>query len=141
MNQAFSKTEQGAILTTTVDNGKSQGSSRWDTNGGNNTQDKIFLLSYAEANKYLGVTWEDSNNMKSRVTPTAYALKAGAWTNDSYTTADGEKAGWWWLRSPGDYQRFAAVVHTDGSLDSSHVSAVGGCVRPALWINLESDIF
>ncbi len=141
MHHAFSKTEQGAILTTAVDNSKSQGYSKWSTDGGNNTQDKIFLLSYAEANKYLGVTWEDSNNMKSRVTPTAYALKAGARTSDSYTTADGEKAGWWWLRSPGNYRDFAAFVRGAGSLDDRSVSLVGAVVRPALWINLESDIF
>lgn len=141
MNNAFSKVEQGAILTTAVDNSKSQGSSRWDTNGGNNTQDKIFLLSYAQANKYLGVTWEDGNNMKSRVSPTAYALKQGAWTSSSNNTADGSAAGWWWLRSPGNAQYIAAIVDTDGSLSFVSVFNDFGCVRPALWINLESDSF
>lgn len=142
MNNAFSKVEQGAILTTAIDNSKSQGYSKWNTGGGNNTQDKIFLLSYAEAYKYLGVTWEDNNNMKSRVSPTAYALQAGAWTSDSYKTADGAAAGWWWLRSPGDAQRYAAYVDPDGSLDHDYVYyVVLADVRPALWINLESDIF
>ena len=140
LNAAFTAQEQKGIVLTAVDNSKSQESSRWDTNGGNNTQDKIFLLSYAEANKYFGVTWENGN-MKSRVTPTAYALKAGAWTSDSKTTADGAKAGWWWLRSPGVTQYSAAGVFTDGSLSSYNVSSASGCVRPALWINLESGIF
>ena len=141
LNAAFTAQEQKGIVLTAVDNSKSQGSSRWDTNGGNNTQDKIFLLSYAEANKYFGVTLEDGNNMKSRVTPTAYALKAGAWTIDSKTTADGAKAGWWWLRSPGYNQSYAARVNFGGSLSDDNVDVRGGCVRPALWINLESDIF
>ncbi len=141
MSTAFSNTEQGAILTTAVDNSKSQGSSRWDTNGGNNTQDKIFLLSYSEANIYLGVTYEDSNNMKSRTSPTAYALQAGAWTSDSKETADGAAAGWWWLRSPGNYQLPAAYVKYDGSLSINYVYDDSGCVRPALWINLESGIY
>ena len=141
LNAAFTTQEQKGIVLTAVDNSKSQGSSRWDTNGGNNTQDKIFLLSYAEANKYFGVTWEDSNNMKSRVTPTAYALKAGASTSDSITTADGAKAGWWWLRSPGSSRRNAAIVDIDGFPRNSYVRNDSGCVRPALWINLESGIF
>ena len=141
MNNAFSKAEQGAIVTTVLDNSKSQGYSRWDTNSGDNTQDKVFLLSYAEANKYIGVTWEDSNNLTSRVTPTAYALKQKAYTSGSSKTADGSAAGWWWLRSPGSSQENAACVLTDGSLHNIDVSNYYGCIRPALWINLEYDIF
>ncbi len=139
LNKAFTAEEQEGILLTNVDNGSSQG--YWDTNGGNNTQDRVFLLSYAEANTYLGVTREDSNNMKSRAAPTAYALKQGASTSSSYKTADGSAAGWWWLRSPGNYQSDAAYVSTDGSLSRNFVDTVYACVRPALWINLESDIF
>ncbi len=152
MNNAFSTTEKEAILTTAVDNSKNQASNMWDTNGGNNTRDRIFLLSCAEANKYLGVrwvdgnnmyslTWKDDNNMKSRTSPTVYAMQMGASTNDDYTTTEDTATGWWWLRSPGDYQDSAAVVFYDGSLLCNLVEDVSGVVRPALWINLESDIF
>ena len=141
MNKAFSAKEQSAIVQVNVDNSKSQGYSKWSTSGGNNTQDRIYLLSYAEANKYFGVTYEDSKNTKSRVTPTAYAKKEGAYTNGSYKTTEGKAAGWWWLRSPGYYQNYAAYVCTGGSLDYRTVNSDSGCVRPALWINLESDIF
>ncbi len=141
LNKAFSKTEQGAILTTVVDNSSSQGYGDWNTNGGNNTQDQVFLLSYAEANKYLGVTFENINNTKSRVAPTAYAVKQGASMSDSNKTADGTAAGWWWLRSPGFLQNVAADVITNGSLFSNYVDNVSAVVCPALWINLESGIF
>lgn len=151
MKDAFSTVEQGAILTTNVVNDSSQGFDfttlpyyAVKTNGGNNTQDKIFLLSYAEANKYLGVTYEEnSNNTKSRVAPTAYALKQGARASNSYQTADGSAAGWWWLRSPGRDQGNVAVVWCTGSIESNRCdsSMSGYCVRPALWINLESGIF
>ena len=141
MNKAFTAQEQGGILLTNVDNSKSQGYSEWSISGGNNTQDKVFLLSYAEANKYLGVTYENSNNKKTRVAPTAYALKQGAWTSGGNKTADGTAAGWWWLRSPGGDHYSAADVSADGSLSSRHVDYISGCVRPALWINLESGIF
>ena len=140
MNKAFAKEEQKAILTTTVDNSSSQGYSGWSTSGGNNTKDQIFLLSYAEANKYFGVTYSDSNT-KARVKPTAYADKQGAFTSSSYKTADGDSAGWWWLRSPGDNQYSAAYVFYDGSPSSSSVDCDDICVRPALWVNLESGIF
>ena len=137
MSNAFSTAEQDMILTTTVDNSKNHGLNKWDTNEGNNTQDKIFLLSYAEANKYLGVTLEDSNNMKSRTSPTASALQAGAWTFGSYKTEDETAAAWWWLRSPGNYRSRAACVDYSGSLGSRSVYDDIGCVRPALWINLD----
>ena len=55
LNAAFSTEEQSAILVTDVDNSDGQCYNGWGTSGGNNTQDRIFLLSYAEANKYLGV--------------------------------------------------------------------------------------
>ena len=48
LNKAFSTEEQSAILTTTVDNSSSQGYNDLISIDGNNTQDKIFLLSYAE---------------------------------------------------------------------------------------------
>ncbi len=144
MNKAFTAEEQKAILTTTVDNSNSQGYSGWSTNGGNNTQDKVFILSYAEANKYFGVEyWSNSGadkNTKSRVAPTAYADEQGAYTY-SYKTADGDYDGWWWLRSPGNYQNYAALVDPAGSLLDGGVLRDDACVRPALWVNLESGIF
>ena len=137
-NKAFSSAEQSAILTTNVDNSKKQCYSGYSTDGGNNTQDKVFLLSYAEANKYFGVPYGNSSNTKSRVAPTAYAIAHGTWASSSNKTADGTDAGWWWLRSPGNYQDFAAVVDTDGSLRNITVNYVSGSVRPTLWVNIEA---
>ena len=140
-NKAFSSAEQAAILTTNVDNSKNQCYSGWSTNGGKNTQDKVFLLSYAEANKYFGVTYNNSSNTKSRVAPTAYAIAQGTGKNSSYKTADGIDAGWWRLRSPGVSQYDAAYVSTDGSLYANRVNVGSGSVRPALWVNIEADVF
>ena len=137
LNKAFTAEEQKGILTTTVDNSKSQGYSEWSTSGGNNTQDKVFLLSYGEANKYLGVTWEYIN-MKSRTSPTAYAVQVDAYTNGDYRTAEGDLAGWWWLRSPGGSQDYAAHVHTYGSLGDHPVYYASAVIRPALWVNLDA---
>ena len=141
MNKAFTSDEQKGIALTNVDNSKNQGYGDWSTDGGSNTQDKIFLLSYTEANKYFGVTYNNSLNVKACVEPTAYAIAHGAFTNSNYKTADGKTAGIWWLRSPGGFRCTAACVFPIGSLNCSGVSYADFCVRPALWVNLNSGIF
>lgn len=144
LNSAFVAEEQSAILMTEVDNSDAQGCSVWNTSGGNSTYDKIFLLSYAEANKYLAVQhWEtdgSDENMKSRVAPTAYAIAQGASCDSLYQTADGQPAGWWWLRSPGFIQDNAAYVNCDGSLSDLNATNSDNAVRPAFWLDLESGI-
>lgn len=140
-NKAFSSAEQAAILTTNVDNSKYQCYSGWSTNGGNNTQDKVFLLSYAEANKYFGVTYDNSSNTKSRIAPTAYAIAHGAWTSSYKKTADDIDAGWWWLRSPGYDQKHAANVDADGSSGNLNINYDDVSVRPALWVDIDAGIF
>ena len=54
---------------------------------------------------------------------------------------NGQSAGWWWVRSPGYFQYYAAFVNNGGSFRSHSVRSDSGCVRPAFWINLESDFF
>lgn len=141
-NKAFSSAEQAVILTTSVDNSQNQCFSLWGTSGGNNTQDKVFLLSYTEANKYFGVEyWKNTgatDNVKSRVAPTPYAIAQGAYTSSSNMTADSNVAGWWWLRSPGSYRSSAAYVSPDGSLRDLNVDYGSASVRPALWVSIET---
>ena len=127
INVAFTAEEQSAILTTTVDNSNAQGYSDYSTNGGNNTQDKIFLLSYHEAfEQYF------TNNGERMCAATDYAIAQGAYTSNSY--------GGWWLRSPGSYQGGAMQVAYGGYRHLNYVNRVS-CIRPAFWIDLESDIF
>ena len=139
LQTAFTSEEQAAIPATAVDNSSSQGYSQWQTDGGKNTQDQVFLLSYAETNRYLNVT--NNINIKARVTPTAYATARGAYCSKIDQTIDGKPAIWWWLRSPGRNRRLAAVVSAAGSLSGSYVNHGNNVIRPAFWINLESYIF
>ena len=141
LQSAFSAEEQAAILMTAVNNSASQGYSKWDTDGGSNAQDQIFLLSCAEADRYLNVTYDDRENICARVVPTAFSIANGAWTNSDYQATNGEIAGWWWLRSPGSDQYSAAAVIVTGSLKSVKVNTGLGVARPAFWLNLKSDIF
>jgi len=82
--------------------------------GGNDTTDKIFLLSIDEANAYFT---DDS----SRIAPNTMGDPA-----------------WWWLRSPGVAANYAAGINYGGdiAISGSSVSNGGGGVRPALWLNL-----
>ena len=140
-SSVFSGKEQAAILTTKVDNSSSQGYSDWEAENGKNTQDKLFLLSYKEAKRYLDA--ELSINriiLKSRVEPTAYAVAQGAFVSSKSQTEDGKAAGMWWLRSPGNFQVSAAYVNHNGLLDYDTVDDTRVTVRPALWIDLESGI-
>ena len=124
---AFTAEEQQKILKTNVDNSMSQGYSEWDTNGGNDTIDRIFLLSYREA---IEEYFKDNESRTCK--PTAYAIAQGA----SVSSSDGN--GWWWLRSPGFTPSQATCVGNDGAHYSESLSEESGCVRPALWLNLDS---
>lgn len=131
LNEAFSKDEQKMIQNTKVSADKNP---EYSTNPGNATNDKVFLLSINEAEKYF-----DSKEAR-KCAPTAYAKAQGTYTSDKYKTSSGEATCWWWLRSPGDIQKHAAGVLCDGSVycGGNYVNCGDSCVRPALWINLDS---
>lgn len=131
---AFDSNEQNKIIIATAGNGKASGYSEWNTDGGNTTKDKVFLFSYVQANKYLGLTWGGTDSMKSRASATAYAKAHGASTGSGYMTTEGALACYWWLRSPGYYQNHAALVYSDGNLDYNFVDAADSAVRPAIWV-------
>ena len=111
INTIFSKKEQGSILTTDVINNDN---AQFGTKGGNNTKDKLFLLSIDEVNKYFSTD------------------------NQRAATYKGGSSRWWWLRSPGYYQYCAAIVDYSGDLGEGGYGVSydfgGAGVRPALWV-------
>lgn len=131
LNKAFNAEEQAQIQNTTVSADKNP---EYNTNPGNATTDKVFLLSINEVEKYF------NSDEARKCAPTAYAKAQGAYTSDSYKTASGAATCWWWLRSPGYSQSYAAYVLYDGSLNctGNFVNSDYDAVRPALWINLDS---
>ena len=131
LNKAFNAEEQAQIQNTTVSADKNP---EYNTNPGNATTDKVFLLSINEVEKYF------NSDEARKCAPTAYAKAQGAYTSDSYKTASGAATCWWWLRSPGLIQSYAAYVYTDGSVccTGRYVLSDNAAVRPALWINLDS---
>ena len=129
LSTAFNTKEQSAIIKTAVDNSQAEGYGGYNTNGGNNTEDQVFLLSYKE-------TFEEyfASDEARICMPTNYAVQQGASITQSGACI-------WWLRSPGIFQIGAAYVNNVGRGASDNVSRRSYCVRPALWINLDSDIF
>ena len=125
-NNAFSVDEQKQILSTTV-------TPDYSTDPGNNTKDRVFLLSIAEAEKYFG---SDSTR---QCQGTVYCYAQGA-----YKARNGNC--WWWLRSLSSPHSFnfdncyAFYVFSHGKVSREGSSADYDriAVRPALWIDLGS---
>ena len=137
MDTAFSEDEKANIATVKIVNDDNQ---YFNTEGGNDTQDKVFLLSIDEVKKYF-------SSGEERICGTTDYAKAQGTHTHLYYTASGKVTCVWWLRSPGEDQHMAAGVDFVG-----YIRAVGDyfggsgisvndddcAVRPALWINLES---
>ena len=125
INNAFSKDEQKMIQSKKV---TADENPNYSTDPGNDTKDKVFLLSINEVNEYF------SSDAERECKPTDYAVAQDAHKNDSNGNC------WWWLRSPGNYSDCAATVYDDGDVYSSGftVNSSYTAVRPALWIDLDS---
>jgi len=137
LTKAFQSDEQKTILKGFIDNSRQQ-QIQDDISGGNDTYDRLFVLSYGEAVRYFA--GDDNRSCKA----TDYAISQGAAIN-------AENNCWWWLRSPagsqtgalaqGGNMMEAITVLGDGSFTISSVNMEGRAVRPALWIDLNSDYF
>ena len=98
---------------------------QYGTEGGEDTEDRIFLLSLEEAEMYF----EDDEDR--RAFPTEYAIARNVWVREKTGTV-------WWLRSPGSISNIAAEVGTDGALIGYYVNYSGFAVRPALRLIIEN---
>ena len=130
-NTAFDAAEKKMIMNTKVSADKNP---EYDTDPGNETTDKLFLLSISEVTEYF----DDDESRKC--VPTAYAKARGAYTSNRNKTVSGEETCWWWLRSPGDIQSTVAFINYDGSVykfGSSAYRNYDDAVRPAMWITID----
>ena len=124
INSAFTADEKAMIPTVTVSADKNP---EYSTNPGNATQDQVFLLSITEANKYF------SSDSARQCKSTEYAVAGGVYVNSSGNCC------WWWLRSPGYSQNYAAIVSHDRDVfEFGSFVTDNYAVRPALWIDLNS---
>ena len=150
IDKAFTSAEKEAINQVTVVNNDNP---EYGTEGGNDTKDKVFLLSIEEVLNpdygFSSVSYE-YDNARWR-TNTAYAKEQGAWTysntNEDYVKYNGN--GVWWLRSPGVGTNDAMGINANNAVSvgsDGYIDYMGyavdynnyAVVCPALHLNLSS---
>ena len=144
INSAFTSMQRNAIeITSAVNNDNID----YGTAGGNNTSDKVFLLSESEVYHTdtaagYGFAKDRSTYDDARISRcSTYAYAMGTWRyydTEGLTKFNGSIQ--WWLRSPGDRSYFAAEVDGNGWVygRGNYVYRDDDGVRPALHLNLAS---
>lgn len=136
LNNAFNASEQTVIQNTTVVN---EDNPDYGTEGGEDTVDKVFLLSISEAmNPSYGFTSTMIGTKTRQAKNTAYAKAQGAYTD---TSTGYEENGYWWLRSPGSFSNLVSYVDNLGDVSQygGYVCPDNVAVRPALHLNLRAS--
>lgn len=128
LNEAFSEEEQMAILNTSVST-ETVNSVWFDvTSGGDTSKNKIYFLSYTEANSS---TYGITSNSARQARASDYAKAMGCQCSGGY--------GGYWLRTIANCTTTGREVRPDGSLDDTYFLSnnnknyVG--VRPVIQIN------
>lgn len=122
LNSSFISQEKDLIIDTTLQNFDSSRGAY----GGNNTVDKIFALSLSEVRRYFSYDRE-------RI---GYTTLFAQSQNHAYE----DTSDWWWLRSPGETNKHAALVSNEGNPVEIHGDYVDDddiAVRPAMWISID----
>ncbi len=143
MDTAFASSEKAVVKTTSVVNANNTGSG---TEGGKDTEDKVFLLSESEVYRTSNgfSSFYNSGDKCRRSRSSTYAKAMGA----PFCASNVDYRGncYWWLRSPGKDATLAADVTDDGYVNrnGSYVCNIAysrsGAVRPALHIDLSYNL-
>ena len=133
--EAFSEEEQALIQVTTVpaeNDPKYAVQTEWwaPYPDGEDTEDKLFIFSYSELNKYFAEDW-------GKAPLTAYADHR---INEVYGMEEtvartGEEYCDWWVRLPGNSPGGTAT--TDGQDGGAGIGIYSG-VRPAMWVDVSA---
>lgn len=134
---AFSEEEKTEIVLTKLENKDNE---EYGIEGGNDTEDKVFLLSVDEAKKYFAadtvVEGGRNYNTERAAKPSAYAATKPLTIVTNGSWYDGSSP--YWLRSPGVLNHIAAVVDYNGEIYAfGHgVGEPKDMVRPAVWVEI-----
>ena len=152
--EAFDETEQASIRETTLENPSTVGFAAHVDPSGDvqvresrpDTKDKIFLLSWKEAEQYYGNRLTDASILGRRPSRAVLQKRKAIFTDliieelpamypYSRHLPDGTERLSWMLRSTGmkDYTIF--VIGYEGKWDQDYPDSYNG-VRPAMWVNV-----
>ena len=125
LNAAFSPEQQKKMLLSDV---PAHANPDFETKPGNDTKDKVFLLSAEEAELYL------RTEEQRRCAPTVYAILQGV-ERGKKNYPEG-RTGTWFLRTPGLDATMAGYVSTAGKIRhvGYAVTSLFVGTRPAIWI-------
>ena len=121
LHDAFDSKEQEKISKKRISN---LDNTKYNTKGGRDTEDSVFLLSINEAVRYF------SSNGARQASPTLYALNKEPRVEKGFCM--------WWLRSPGYSSIHVAEIDCDGSMSywGAEAQVEFIAVRPALWLDI-----
>lgn len=144
INIAFNEEEQEAIINTNIENSNNLS---YGIDGGNDTSDKIFLLSESEvyntqsAKSYGFVPNNNTYDNARRCASSTYAKAMGTYIDNVNSAGFGKC--WWWLRSPGYHSNNAVEVFYYGCVDNTGVSVNRSDfgIRPAINLNINYTDF
>lgn len=132
-DSAFGYDEMQAILETTLTN---EDNPEHGTDSGNDTQDKVFLLSKSEADKYL------TEETRASIPTTFVRAHFFGWEEKD----DADEPMRYWLRTAGDYEHHVMTMGVftnvfppyERTYDYEHRYEVNdlAAVRPAIWVKL-----
>ncbi|MCI8307459.1 MAG: hypothetical protein HFH14_05350 [Lachnospiraceae bacterium] len=135
-NEAFDEDEKKAVMESSIENSDN---GDYGTYGGNDTKDRVYLLSNTEiCNASYGFEKELNAYSRTRMAQNTDYAKV----NNVWSTFDNDIGnGWWWLRSPGIDSCQASVVGVGGNgLSAGNKTlCIDGGVRPAIRVKLSSD--
>ena len=152
--EAFDETEQASIRETTLENPSTVGFAAHVDPSGDvqvresrpDTKDKIFLLSWKEAEQYYGNRLTDASGLGRKPSRAVLQKREAIFTDIiieelpamypySRHLADGTERLPWMLRSTGmkDYTIF--VIGYEGKWDQDYPDSYNG-VRPVMWVNV-----
>lgn len=140
-NRAFSNEEQNDIIDTAVENSRYN---RYGIYGGNDTIDKVFVLSADEVMKeeygFVQTTGENTGRVRRN---TAYVAAGGFLSAEGSNAYEAGSPDVWWLRTAGENSYKAATVQFNGniSLAGDTVSLKNCVVCPVIKIDISGSLW
>ena len=137
-NSTFNSEERSKIFTTTVENPDNPDSG---VDGGNNTEDRLFLLSVYEVEEYYDRAAFRVAGLSSKAASSAKEYNPDGFINNLNSS--------WWTRTPGEDGVSFVCVNGEGEFETRptglasdlYTSGIvvaddknGAGVRPAMWI-------